>query len=202
MPTESTSDDDEFAARKKLTYSADLGETIDPAHAYNLLFDLAPSGASDEYYHGPHPPPPPKVVRAVLRASKLPPLFDPEGLSTKQLYGAARAVWEEEGKRSALWIPEGETAKEAARANAEAEEEWESDVIASFSTGCDARIAKSIARLPPSQRPVFTPALLPQTTTNVQGRQHSPAAFEDRSFPDYWGGGGGGGGGHKGFGDR
>jgi hypothetical protein len=148
-------EEEDLLARKKLKVSVDEAHPIDRAHAYELVYDLAPNGSADTYYHGPHPAPPAKVVRSLIRAVRLPPLFDPAHLSATQLYGAAQDLWEAEGTRAIGMSLERERAEAERESQAEIEEDWEAGIIAAFSAECDAKISKSIRELPPSQRPVF-----------------------------------------------
>lgn len=138
--------------RKRKAPADDDGERIDPAHVFELEYDLSPGGSSDAYYHGPYPPPPGKVVRAILKATRTPPFFDPEGLSVRQLESVTRGFWASEG---------GEVVGDLGDREAGAEDEWEQDVIAQFSTGCAGRIAKSVAGMLPSQRPMHHPPAPP-----------------------------------------
>ncbi|KAI5480204.1 hypothetical protein MNV49_001532 [Pseudohyphozyma bogoriensis] len=199
-PTTGRDSDDDDADDAAHTSGADKGKKrkvagIDEAHAYDVVYDLAPNGSSDSYYHGTHPAPPAKVVRAVLRAAKHAPLFDPDGVSVVQLDQAAAPVWEQEGAKGAT---------------KEATDEWEENIIAAFSTNCDKRISTSIANLPQSMRPVFaapTPAP-PSAATQGAGvgvgvgggqatahqqqataaalRQQSPFAEHGHQTKEYW----------------
>lgn len=130
-------------------------ERIDSAHVYHLSYDLSPAGSSDAFYHGPHPPPPAAIVRAVLKASRTPPFFDPDGLAVHQLEAITRDLWEGEGGGAQVGAQLDGAVVD--REVAQREDEWEQDLVAQFSTGCAARIARTVAALPPSQRPVFQP---------------------------------------------
>lgn len=126
---------------------------IDSAHAYDLVFDLAPGSASDTYYHGPHPPPPCKVIKTVLSATQQTPFFDPDQLSTKQLLSAANALWEEEGKKVEKEVRLVRDGEGGEAEQEEREEDWEANVVAGFSWCCDERIARGRAILPLTERP-------------------------------------------------
>ena len=124
-----------------------------------------------------------------MRASKLPPLFDPIGLSAVQLEGVAKELWENEGRRAPGMMLEPEEVREPGASRtlerelqAEAEDEWESSVIAAFSNGCDARIAKSVAALPPSQRPQqqYPEPMRPPSPFQEAERYAPPAGYWQR----------------------
>ncbi|GAA5928510.1 hypothetical protein JCM1841_003678 [Sporobolomyces salmonicolor] len=135
---------------------------IDPAHTYDLVFDLSPDSSADAYYHGPHPPPPARIVRTVLRATRKKPFVDPTGLSTAQLESLANHLWTEEGKAVSVLFGERGRARhqpltrEQERAqrdmNADEEQEWEESVIAGFSATCDEKIGRSLAKRPMTAR--------------------------------------------------
>lgn len=106
-------------------------------HAYDVVYDLAPGGAVDAYYHGPHPPPPARVVKTILRAIKQPPFFDPQGLAVAQLQAVTQPIWEAEG---------------GGTTNSAEQEEWEQGMIAAFSGACAERIGMGMVGLPVVQR--------------------------------------------------
>ncbi|GAA5975349.1 hypothetical protein JCM11641_005948 [Rhodosporidiobolus odoratus] len=188
---------------------------VDPAHAYDLAFDLAPDSFADAYYHGPHPPPPSRVVRTLLRASRKRPFVDPEGLASAQLQALTLRLWEEEGQGLSVLqggTQEGEPqlSRDQERLqkelDAEAADEWEASVIAGFSATCDEKIGKAMARRPMTAREMQQQALAHAQAAAAAAAQQQPAAshpqvayaapqlspFGDRGFaaqqaaPAYW----------------
>ncbi|BGP16977.1 hypothetical protein JCM10213_007423 [Rhodosporidiobolus nylandii] len=161
--------------------------SVDPAHAYDLVFDLAPDSSADAYYHGPHPPPPSRVVRSVLRASQKRPFVDPEGLSTAQLEALTSRLWQEEGHGISVFFGDDEAKKQGAEPqmtreqeryqrelNQEAADEWEAQVIAGFSAACDEKIGRTLARKPMTAREMQ--ALAAQQAAQQQAGQAQPSA--------------------------
>ncbi|KAM0789338.1 hypothetical protein ACM66B_000171 [Microbotryomycetes sp. NB124-2] len=124
--------------RRRLKLDQPLPAGIDSlGHAYDFVYDLAPGASADEYYHGAHPPPPARIVRAVMSATKQPPLFDPEGLSPAELEAAAQLIWLEQGKVTG---------------NVEEDEAWEQRMIAGFSGACAERLGLSLMHMSPADR--------------------------------------------------
>ncbi|KAM0747274.1 hypothetical protein T439DRAFT_329023 [Meredithblackwellia eburnea MCA 4105] len=144
---------------------------IDPCHVYKLVYDLTPAGSSDSYYHGPHPAPPAKVIKSLLKASRTPPFFDPQGLSSSQLQLVTKELWDKEGgppshtnnnHLNSNTAPKGMMMTTGSSMGLMGtqdpdEDEWEADVISAFSTVCAGKIAKSLARMPPSMRTAYSP---------------------------------------------
>ncbi|EGU12070.1 Phenylalanyl-tRNA synthetase subunit beta [Rhodotorula toruloides ATCC 204091] len=165
-------------------------QPIDPAHCYDLVFDLSPDWSADAYYHGPHPPPPARVVHAVLRATRKKPFIDPEGLSAAQLESLAAPLWETEGKGLSIFFGEEGGKKKAEHlsrdqeraqreVNMDAAEDWELAVIAGFSATCDERIGRSLARKPMTAREMqaqvqLQAAQAAQQAQQVQQQQATP----------------------------
>ncbi|GAA5891776.1 hypothetical protein JCM6882_006203 [Rhodosporidiobolus microsporus] len=190
---------------KKPRRPRQLEETaIDPAHTYDLVFDLAPDSSADAYYHGPHPPPPGRVVRSVLRASRKKPFVDPEGLSTAQLEALTSQLWEEEGKGLSIFFGDENGKKRGDQplsrdqervqkeVNLEAEDEWEASVIAGFSAACDEKIGRTLAQKPMTAREMQAQAAALQAQAAAQQQQQPqpqpqvhPAAAAVPGYPVY-----------------
>ncbi|BGP32840.1 hypothetical protein JCM10296v2_004625 [Rhodotorula toruloides] len=166
-------------SRKKRRQEA---QPIDPAHCYDLVFDLSPDWSADAYYHGPHPPPPARVVHAVLRATRKKPFINPEGLSATQLESLAAPLWETEGKGLSIFFGEEGGKKKAEHlsrdqeraqreVNMDAAEDWELAVIAGFSATCDERIGRSLARKPMTAREMQAQAQVQAAQAAQQAQQ-------------------------------
>lgn len=162
-------------------------QPVDPAHCYDLVFDLSPDWSADAYYHGPHPPPPARVVHAVLRATRKKPFIDPEGLSAAQLESLTTPLWESEGKGLSIFFGEEGGKKKAEHlsrdqeraqreVNMDAAEDWELAVIAGFSATCDERIGKSLARKPMTAREMQAQAQMQAAQQVQQQQQTAPQA--------------------------
>ncbi|GAA6032542.1 hypothetical protein JCM8097_004807 [Rhodosporidiobolus ruineniae] len=162
---------------------------VDPAHTYDLVFDLAPDHSADAYYHGPHPPPPARIVRSILRASRKKPFVDPEGLSSAQLEALTSRLWEEEGKGLSIFFGEDAAKKRAAgeglsrdqeryqrELHAEAADEWEASVIAGFSAACDEKIGRTLARKPMTAHEMQAQVAAQAQAAQQQAQQQQPQA--------------------------
>ncbi|GAA5836655.1 hypothetical protein JCM11251_002688 [Rhodosporidiobolus azoricus] len=163
---------------------------VDPAHTYDLAFDLAPDSSADAYYHGPHPPPPGRVVRSVIRASRKKPFVDPEGLSAAQLEALTSRLWKEEGKGISIFFGEEDGQKRGEQplsrdqervqkeVNLEAEDDWEASVIAGFSAACDERIGRTLAQKPLTAKEMQAQAAAMQAQAQAaqQQQQQQPQA--------------------------
>ncbi|GAA5866995.1 hypothetical protein JCM8547_008402 [Rhodosporidiobolus lusitaniae] len=163
------------------------GTAVDPAHLYDLVFDLSPDSSADAYYHGPHPPPPARVVRSILHASRKKPFVDPEGLSTGQLQALTSRLWAEEGQGLSVFFGEPDGKKKAEQplsrdqerfqreVDAEAAGEWEASVIAGFSAACDEKVGRTLARKPMTAREMAAQAAQAAAQQATQ-QQPQPAA--------------------------
>lgn len=126
-------------------------EMVDQSHTFDLVYDLTPDLGSDSYYHGPHPEPPARVVRTILKATKQKPFVDPDDLSTVQLEGMTRGLWEREGRAISVGFGTGKEGgdsltREEQRVQKVMEEDeladWEEMVVAGFSSTCNERIGR------------------------------------------------------------
>lgn len=176
------------AAAEPSSAGDEAAAKVDPAHVYDYVFDLAPEGSADSYYHGVHPPPPARVVHTVLRATRKKPFVDPTGLSTAQLEALTRDLWASEGL--GLPVTFGDPSAAARRRrdqqalsrdqerhqrelNAEAADEWEQGVIAAFAATCDERIGETLARRPMTAREM-------QAQAQLQAAQQQAAEAQQR----------------------